>query len=165
MIMFAKWWRHTIELYCACGLTSLPMNLTTVPRIIFVTIEVRLFTYQPCDHILRTRWFVGNLDEKPMILCARSASRSSEQSTKHRSRSENMWKVYLFYSQNIKIVWLSNMSDTFYEKFTVRKGLWAFFSGFFFSDADWLGRETAITGRLVRKTGGIISCLKACWEL
>ena len=53
-----------------------------------------------------------------MILCARSTSRSREQSTKRRSRSENMWKVCLFYSQNNKIVWLSNMADTFLEKFT-----------------------------------------------
>ena len=38
--------------------------------------------------------------KKPMVLCKRSTSRSREQSTKHRSRSENMWKVCLFYSQN-----------------------------------------------------------------
>ena len=42
-----------------------------------------------------------------MILCARCMSRSREQ----RSRSENMWKVCLFYRQNNKIVWLSNMSE------------------------------------------------------
>ena len=47
-----------------------------------------------------------------MILCARSTSRSREQSTKRISRSENMWKVCLFYSQNNKIVWLSNMALT-----------------------------------------------------
>ena len=32
--------------------------------------------------------------KKAMILCARSTSRSSEQSTKHRSHSKNMRKVY-----------------------------------------------------------------------
>ena len=53
-----------------------------------------------------------------MILCARSTSRSSEQSAKRRSRSETMLKVCLFYSQNIKILWLSNMEDTRLEKFT-----------------------------------------------
>ena len=69
--------------------------------------------------LLRPRWFVGNQDKKKlMILCARSTSRSREQSTKRVSRSENMWKVCLFYSQNNKIVWLSNMADTFLEKFT-----------------------------------------------
>ena len=55
--------------------------------------------------------------EKPIILCTCSTSRSSEQSMIHRSRSKNMWKVCLFYSQNTKIVWLSNMADTFFEKF------------------------------------------------
>ena len=34
--------------------------------------------------------------KKPMILCARSTSRSREQSKKHRWSSENMWKVCLF---------------------------------------------------------------------
>ena len=53
-----------------------------------------------------------------MILCALSTSRSSEQSTKHRSLSENMWKVCLFNSHNNKIARLSNMEDTFVEKFT-----------------------------------------------
>ena len=48
----------------------------------------------------------------PMILCARSMSRSSEQTTKRRSRSENMGKVCLFYGQNNKILSLSNMADT-----------------------------------------------------
>ena len=45
-----------------------------------------------------------------MILCTRSTSRSHEH---HASWcSENMQKVCLFYSQNNKIVWLSNMADT-----------------------------------------------------
>ena len=56
--------------------------------------------------------------KKPMTLCTRSTSRSSEQSTKHRSRSENKWKLCLFYSQTNQIVWLSNVADTFLEKFT-----------------------------------------------
>ena len=51
-----------------------------------------------------------------MILCARSSSRPSEQSKKHRSRSENMWKVCLCYSQNNKLVWLSNMADTVFSQ-------------------------------------------------
>ena len=50
--------------------------------------------------------------KKPMILCARSTSRSREQSTKRRSCSENMRMVCLFHSQNNKIEWLSNMADT-----------------------------------------------------
>ena len=39
------------------------------------------------------------------------------ESKKCKSHSENMWKVCLFCSQNNKIVWLSNMADTFLEKF------------------------------------------------
>ena len=54
--------------------------------------------------------------KKPMILCTRCTSRSRDQSTKRRSRSENIWKVCLFFSQNNKIVWLSNVVDTFLEK-------------------------------------------------
>ena len=69
-------------------------------------------------HVIWPCWFVGNQDKKPMILCPRSTSRSRELSTKCRSRSENVWKVCLVYSQNNKIIWLSNMTDTFSEKFT-----------------------------------------------
>ena len=39
-----------------------------------------------------------------MILCARSMSTSSEQSTKRRTSNENMRKVVSFYSQNNKTV-------------------------------------------------------------
>ena len=49
--------------------------------------------------------------KRPIILCARSSS--SEQSTKPRSHSESMREVCLLYSRNNKIVWLSNMADTF----------------------------------------------------
>ena len=51
--------------------------------------------------------------KKPMILWARDASRSREQSTQNRSSSESLWKVCLFYSHNNTILWLSNMADTF----------------------------------------------------
>ena len=57
---------------------------------------------QPRNRIFRPRWFVGNKIKKPMILCARSTSRSREQSTKRRSRSENMQKVCLFSNENNK---------------------------------------------------------------
>ena len=49
--------------------------------------------------------------KKPMILCACRASSSGEESC-----SESMRKVCLFYNQNIKILWLSNMGETFLEK-------------------------------------------------
>ena len=66
--------------------------------------------------------------KKPMILCAHSTSRSREQNTKRRSSSENTWKVCLFYSQNNKIVWLSNMANTLvWEIQEVRKGLWSLY--------------------------------------
>ena len=55
---------------------------------------------------------------EPMILCTCSTSRSSKHSTEHRSKNENMRKFCLYYSQNNKIVWLSNMETHFLEKFT-----------------------------------------------
>ena len=83
--------------------------------------------------------------KKPMILCARSASRSREQSTKRRSHSENTREVCLFYSQNNKLLWLSNMSDTFFEKCTRCAKVWGLFSWLYFSDPDWLDRQPPIT--------------------
>ena len=62
--------------------------------------------------------------KKPMILCARSMSRSREQSTKRRSRSENMRKVY---SQNNNGMVVKNGRYIFGEIHEVRKGLWAVF--------------------------------------
>ena len=79
-----------------------------------------------------------------MILCARSTSRSREQSTKRRSSSENMWKVCSFYSQNNK-----HGRHIFWEIHEVRKVLWAFFSWLWYSDADWLGRQSPITWLLL----------------
>ena len=65
------------------------------------------------DWTLRPRWFVGNQDsKKPMILCARSTSRSSERSTKLGSHWKSMQKVCLFYSKkNNEIISLTNMAD------------------------------------------------------
>ena len=81
-----------------------------------------------------------------MILCARSTSRSREQNTKCRSRSENVRKVCLSYSQNNKIVWLSNVANTFLAKFTrCAKVCGLIFSWLCFRDADWLSRQTPIT--------------------
>ena len=85
--------------------------------------------------------------KKPMILCVCSRSRSSQQSTKRRSRSKNIPKFCLFYSHNNKIVWLSGIADTFniWEILEVCKGLWAFFLLIVFFGTDWLGRQTPIT--------------------
>ena len=81
-------------------------------------------------------WLI--LIKKPIILCARSTSRSwSEQSMKRRSGSENMWKVCLFYSHSNKILWLSNSWGV--QRFVV------FFSWLCFSGADWLCRWTSVT--------------------
>ena len=80
-----------------------------------------------------------------MLLCARSTSRSREQSTNRRSHSENMWKVCLFFSQNNKIVWLSNMADTFLRNLRCAQRFVGFCSWLCLSDADWLGRQTPIT--------------------
>ena len=96
--------------------------------------------------------------KKPMILCARSTSRSNEQSTKRRSRSENVRKFCLSYNQNNKIVWLSSMADTcFGEIDEMRKGLWAFVSWRCFSGADWLARRTSTEKNAVKSQCRCIS--------
>ena len=74
--------------------------------------------------------------KKPVILCACSMSRSSEQ-----HEMQNMQKVCLFY-QSKQLLFL-NMADTFFEKFM--RDLWAPFSWLCFLDANWLGRQTALT--------------------
>ena len=43
--------------------------------------------WRACDQSFCFRWFVGNSDRRPMILCARSTLRSREQSTKHQAAS------------------------------------------------------------------------------
>ena len=57
-----------------------------------------------------------------------------------------MRNVCLFYSQDSKVIWLSNMADTFIEKFTrYAKACGLLFSWLCFSGADWLGRRTPVT--------------------
>ena len=54
--------------------------------------------------------------QKPMILCARSTSRSNEPSKKRRSRSENTRKVCLFYrafSCDVIAAMLEGKNNTF----------------------------------------------------
>ena len=93
-------------------------------------------------------WFVGNQDLKknePKILCARSTSRSSEQSTKCRSHSERCER---FVYSVVKITWLYD-----YQKWRTHfsrnsrgaQRFMVFFSWLCFRDADWLGGQTAIT--------------------
>ena len=73
---------------------------------------------------------------KLMILCARSTSSSSEQSTKCRSCSENMI--------------IQHGRHIFWEIYHVRKGLWASFSWWCFSSADWLSTQAPVTWALQR---------------
>ena len=55
-------------------------------------------------------------------------------------------RFVLFYGQNNKTVWLSNMADIFLKQiYEVRKGMWAFFSWLCFPGSDWLGRQALIT--------------------
>ena len=77
-----------------------------------------------------------------MILCTPSMLKLSEQSMKCRSCSENMKNDSSFYTQNNKIAWLSNITDTFFwEIHEVRKGLWAFFlDGVCQMLIDWAGK-------------------------
>ena len=79
------------------------------------------------------------------IFCAHSMWRSSERSTKRRSRSENMWKVCLFYSQNNKIEWLSYITaDTFWRNLRGAQR----YVGFYFLVVlcgCWLAEQTPVT--------------------
>ena len=69
--------------------------------------------------------FLTSLIEKmSMILCARSTSRSREQSTKRGASSVNVWKVCSFDSHNNKILWLWFMRNL--KIYKARKGIWAF---------------------------------------
>ena len=52
----------------------------------------------------------------------------------------NMAAVKILHSQNNKIVWLSNMADTFWEIHEVRKDLWALSSRLYFS-GYWLAEQ------------------------
>ena len=55
-----------------------------------------------------------------------------------------MWKVCLIYSQNNKILWLSNMADTLVcHIHKTRKGMWASFYWLCFSGAAWLSRTNS----------------------
>ena len=99
----------------------------------------------PCD------WFFDLVDfwvikiKNPMILCARTTSRSGEQSTKRRSRSESMPQVCLFYSQNNKSVIIKH-GGTRLEKFMrYAKVYGLFLLDCAFWDVDWLSRHAPIT--------------------
>ena len=60
---------------------------------------------------------------------------------------ENMPKVCLFYSQNNKIVGLSNTTDmAVWEIDEVRKGIWALISWLCFLGVDWLGSKLRSRG-------------------
>ena len=63
-----------------------------------------------------------------MILCAPSMLSSSEQSTKRRSRSENMRNVCSFYIQKQDFMITKHGRHVFGEIHEMRKGLYAFFS-------------------------------------
>ena len=84
----------------------------------------------------------------PFDRCNRSKMKRPMKWTEHKMQitfSENMQKVSLFYCQNNKIVWLSNMADTYFGGIQeVRKGM-CFFSWLCFSDVHSLGRQTPIT--------------------
>ena len=79
-------------------------------------------------------------DDKKTPMIQRDQSR--EQSTKCRSRSENMWKVVFILSSK-RQDFIKHGRVFVWEIHQVRKGLWA--SWLCFSGADWLGRQTLIT--------------------
>ena len=68
-------------------------------------------------------------------------SRSREQSTKRRSRSEKMRKFCLFYRLYDYQTWQTHL---FGEIHGVRKDIWDFSFLIVFSGADWLSRQTSV---------------------
>ena len=87
---------------------------TSLPKI-YIEGVLSNINRHPCDQLFWPCWsmWIIKIIKKLMILCARSMLRWSEQSTKHRSCSENLGKFCLFYSQIRRIAWLSNMANTF----------------------------------------------------
>ena len=75
--------------------------------------------------------------KKPTILCVHSTLRLSEQSTKARVCKRF---VYSIVNISYKILWLSSVTDTFFEKFMRCPERYVGFLG-----ADWLGEQTPIT--------------------
>ena len=75
-----------------------------------------------------------------MILCARSTSRSREQSTKRRSSSGNMWKVYSIFE------WLSNMTHFFRNSRGVQRhvGFFPVLFGCWLTDCKTVPSERAV---------------------
>ena len=65
--------------------------------------------------------------------------------SERKTQSKNTRKICFFCSENNKIVRLSNMADTFWEKFTRYAKVCGLFFSMCLSDADWLGRRTLIT--------------------
>ena len=74
--------------------------------------------------------------KKPMILCAHSTSRSSEQSMKWKRFFKILVKITRLYDYQTR-------QTHFGEIHEVRKGMWV--SWLCFSGADWLDRQTVIT--------------------
>ena len=115
----------------------------------------------------------------PMILCARNTSRSREQSTTCRSRSENTWKVcLLFYSQNSKILWLSNVADTFLRNsrgaqrfvgFFLECVLWCWLAGQKRVQhvSNWLSslQVNCFCGEVIRAGSGIHPAVHGPWHV
>ena len=103
------------------------MDVITSPLLDVASIS--LFQYKwKAMHVIGSPTSLICDKKKPMILWQREHTKG------------------LFYSQNNKIVWLTNMADTFFWEIPeMRKGLWAFFSRLCFSDADWLGKQALVT--------------------
>ena len=118
-----------------------------------------------CNHMMGVSDLVGLWVikiKKPMILCARRTPRSSEQSTKRRSSSKNMWKVFhsvvkitrLYDYQTGRHIFVRNSRGAlvgfFFSSF--------FFSCLWFSDSDWLSRQSPMTWKKMKKVYSTFSC-------
>ena len=104
----------------------------------------------------------------PFDRCNRSKMKRPMKWTEHKMQitfSKNMQKVSLFYCQNNKIVWLSNMADTYFGGIQeVRKGMCFLFSWLCFSDTHSLGRQTPITHVWLWTDQAFLKLLTTCFS-
>ena len=88
---------------------------------------------------------------KTMILCARSTSRPNEQMNKWTAarnvdQAARTRERFVYSIVKVTRVYDYQTWQTFcWEIHEVRKGMWAFLSWLYFSDADWLGGQAPIT--------------------
>ena len=97
--------------------------------------------------IFRPRWFVSNWDKKSIWSFARVVRRDQVIRARHVDHTATTCDMFVY-----SIVKITRLHDyqtwpthNCFRNSRVRKGFWAFSFLMFFSDADWLSRQTLIT--------------------